>query len=128
VKARKTISGRRKMSKYLRALNPNHGYCECCGTPWSHVKGKALNYAPGNGYFPICELCFYDEQVTYSDLLTYYKREDEYAHTEEQYEHIKNSLYEETKKDSIIKKKHEIHYILMREKKIESIINDETKS
>ena len=122
MKVRKTIAGRRKMSKLLQIMNPGFGTCECCGTPWCKVDGKALAYKHGCSFFPICELCYYDEQVTFGDLLIYYKREDEHAHTDEQTEFIRNSLMEEVETDDIIKEKYEKYLYTLREEKIDSIL------
>lgn len=119
---RKTIAGRRKLSKVLKLMNPNFGTCECCGTPWKYVRGNSLSYKPGCGFSPICELCFHDEQVTFSDLLIYYRREDEHPHTNEQYEFIKRSLMEEVDTNEIIKNKYEEYLLNNREIKIDSIL------
>lgn len=122
MKIRKTIAGRRKLSKFLQLANPGYSYCECCGTPWNFVKGKALIYEYGCSYFPICELCFYDESVTFNDLLIYYKREDEHPHSEAQYERIKESLMEEVELNEIIKAKYDNHLRFLRQEKIDSVI------
>lgn len=122
MKVRETISGRRKFSKILQMMNTEFSVCECCGTPWRYVDGKALTYKPGCRYFPICELCFYDEQVSFSDLLIYYKRVDEHAHSPDEYEYIKKSLMLEVGRDDIIKQKYERYLYTLREEKIDSIL------
>jgi hypothetical protein len=47
-----------RMRRVLAHAAPSLGYgaCACCHLPWWVVQGHDIEYGPGSGCFPVCEL------------------------------------------------------------------------
>ena len=127
IKIPKTLSGRKFKSKLLRPISPGFSTCDCCGTPWKFISGKSLQYSSYQGYFPICELCYHDSEVTFSDLINYYtlhtttQGNPDWQFTIQETEYIINSLTQEAEKDPIIKQKYIEYQAELRDEKINKI-------
>jgi len=120
-----TIKGRKRLSATLNLTAPGYSKCHCCNIVWKYVQSKVLMYNNTSGYFPICSLCFTDPKIPYEKLIEYYTHSEYTTYTSIEKEYIKNSLFEETKTDSIIKEKYLIYLKNKRINKIDDILKQE---